>query len=210
MNQQEQLNDQTNISFKEKVKHYLAYSISNFGNPFTLLFILVAYASINLLPMQSALKLILLFLLFAFIPTGLFLAINVRRGRFSNYDVSSKAQRPLFYLFSIGLLTFLSLTLFLLSGVPAFIRWGCFASLFLLVSSFAINSKIKSSLHTCFATYTAFAFFALNFKMGIGLTIFALLMGWSRLNLLRHTLGEVISGACLGSAVGTLFYWFMA
>lgn len=190
--------------------HKLAYGVSNFGNPFILLFVLVSYASFHFMKFHEALKISMIIILCSFVPTALFILINVKRGKFSNYDVSTKAQRPSLYIFSITLIGLVTLTLFLLPGVHMFLRWGCLAAFTLLLSSFLINIWLKCSLHTCFSVYTAFAFFAMNMRLGILLTLFALIMGWSRVVLSRHTISEVFTGAMLGSIVGALFYWVVS
>jgi len=196
------------------LKHKFAYAISNFGNPFILLIFLTAYASFHFMDAHQAVKILLIFLLCSFVPTALFIIINVKRGKFSNYDVSTKAQRPVFYIFAIVLIGFVTLALFFLPYVHPFLRWGAMAAFTLLLSSFLINFWLKCSLHTCFSVYVAIAFMAMRgrtaIEMGLALTVLAVLMGWSRIVLKRHTLSEVITGAFLGSLVGGLFYWYVA
>ncbi len=191
--------------------HKFAYGVSNFGNPFILLFVLVSYASFHFMEFHEALKISMIIILCSFVPTALFILINVKRGKFSNYDVSTKAQRPSLYIFSTTMIGLVTLTLFFLPGVHMFLQWGCLAAFTLLLSSFLINFWLKCSLHTCFSVYVAIAFFAMKTPvLGILLTIFAVIMGWSRVMLSRHTRGEVFTGAILGSIVGAIFYWIVS
>ncbi len=188
-------------------KNQIARGISNFGNPFTLLFILSTWASFHFLIHAQAMKIVLIFLLFAFLPTGVFIAFNVRRGKYSNYDVSTKSQRPSLYLFSIILVSCLTTTLYFLRE-PLFIVKGCLSALVLLVICYLINIRTKCSLHTAFAVFTAIGFFHLSIFAGVAFMIFALFMGWSRLVLDRHTPNEVFWGGFTGLLIGVLFYFW--
>lgn len=205
---QEIQDTETKQSRVQVIRHMLAYGISNFGNPFILLIILTAYASFHFMERELAIRVLSIFLLCSFVPTLLFIIINVWRGKFSNYDVSTKDQRPVFYLFSITMIGIVSVILLFYPGVHPFLRSGSISAFVLLLGSYLINIKLKSSLHTCFAVYVALAFAAMNMLAGIMLMILAFLMGWSRVVLKRHTRSEVITGACLGLVVGSIFYWY--
>jgi len=190
---------------RQSDKKRIASLISNFGNPFTLLFLFTLYSCFVYLPFERALKIILLILFLALVPTGLFIVFNVKRGKYSNYDVSNQKQRPSLYLFSLVVILFI-LGGLLINHEPQFIIGGCIAAFSLLLASFMVNMKIKCSLHTSFAVFIAIAFLRLNIYWSLGLFIFSILMGWSRLELHRHTNQEVVIGAILGSTIGVLFY----
>lgn len=206
---QENSTTQVKAATLDVFKHRVAFAISNFGNPFILLIFLTAYACFHFMELHEAIKVLTIFLGVSFLPTLLFIVINVRRGKFSNYDVSTKAQRPYFYIFAITLIGIVTITLFLMPAVDKFVRLGSLAAFTMLLGSFLINIRLKSSLHTCFSVYVAIAFAAMNQPAGLALAVLAFLMGWSRISLKRHTLSEVLTGACLGSLVGSVFYWLV-
>ena len=74
----------------------------------------------------------------------------------------------------------------------------------LIAVSALVNQWLKVSLHTGFAAFTAVALFSGSRPMGIGAAVVALAVAWSRLELRRHTLPEVVGGALLGIGAALL------
>ncbi len=196
------------FSQKKTLQKGFASFISNFGNPFTLLFLLTIYSCFQYLPEERAIKIILIILFLALVPTGLFIVFNVKRGVYSNYDVSNQKQRPSLYIFSLIIILLMVIGL-VYNREPIFIIGGSVAAFVLLLSSFLVNMRIKCSLHTSFAIFIAISFLRINIYWSLGLFAFSILLGWSRLVLHRHTLREVYIGALLGTSVGLLFYYFI-
>ena len=190
------------------LKAGIAKLISNFGNPFTLIFLFTVFSTFHFLPVNKAIKISIIILFIALIPTGLFIIYNVKKGTYTNYDVSNQKQRPSLYLFSLSVLIFI-IAVLVFNQEPKFIIGGGIAAFILLLISFLVNMKVKCSLHTSFAVFIALAFLHLNLIWSFGLLLFAFFMGWSRLILRRHTIGEVMIGGILGSTVGLLFYIFI-
>jgi len=189
---------------KKSFKRSFASFVSNFGNPFNLLFLLTVYSCFQFLPFSQAIKISLLILFLALVPTGLFIVFNVKRGVYSNYDVSNQKQRRSLYVFSLCIIILILTGLFYFKE-PAFIIGGTLAAFLLLLASYLVNMKLKCSLHTSFAVFIAISFIPLNIYWSLGLFFFALILGWSRLILKRHTIQEVLVGGLLGTLVGILF-----
>jgi membrane-associated HD superfamily phosphohydrolase len=193
---------------KRSLRETIALMVSNLGNPFNLLFLLTVYSCFQYLPLYRAIKIILIILFLALVPTGLFIVFNVKRGAYTNYDVSNQKQRTSLYLFSLCVIILIMGGL-IYNKEPVFIIGGSLGAFTLLLLSFLVNLKLKCSLHTSFVLFIAISFLQLNIYWSLGLFIFSLIMAWSRLVLHRHTLQEVIAGAILGTSVGMAFHYIM-
>lgn len=136
---------------------------------------------------------------------GICLGIGVRKGYFTDFDVSRREERPLLFLFVmlVGALYFVSL-LYLDAPVVLFILLACiFASVLLL--SF-INTKIKASIHV--ATISAFVI-TLGLLYGaqyLFLILIVPIVAWSRVKIKRHTVREIIAGGSLGISLTVILY----
>jgi membrane-associated phospholipid phosphatase len=81
-------------------------------------------------------------------------------------------------------------------------------SLILLIVSFAVNFYIKCSGHASMTIFLSFLVLPVNFTAAILMLFCAIAIGWSRLELKRHTFAEVITGIFLGLAVGLPMLFF--
>lgn len=146
-----------------------------------------------------------LFSLFFISIIGLFVGYAVRRGYFTDFDVSKREQRPLLFLF-VGLicvLYFISL-LFLKGPIVLFIILA--AILFsTLIFSF-INTRIKASIHVATISALIFALSILYSNVFLLLLILIPLIIWSRVRIKRHTMQEALVGGATGIVVTILFY----
>lgn len=128
---------------------------------------------------------------------GLSVLILVRKGYFSDLDISKREQRPLFFslvglfatIYCFGLFYFHApLVLFVSLG-------GIFFSL--LVFSF-VTTRVKASIHVGSITALIFSFSLLYHGAFLFLLFLIPLIGWSRLRTHRHSKNEVLVGAILG------------
>lgn len=171
--------------------------------------VLVAiYANFTEYPLNQALKLTGFLLVLGVLPIWFYINRKVEDGKYADHDVSARTKRPTLYMFSLGVLLVLILVLYF-THQPQNIVAGALAAWILALLSFAINFKLKTSLHTGFAFLIAFLTLRVNFEVGLGLIGFAFLVGWSRVTLGRHTLREAFMGAALGSIVGSIFYGYV-
>ncbi len=136
---------------------------------------------------------------------GIVILYCVRRGIFSDLDVSKREQRPLLFLFSAVLTFFYCLFVFLLDGPYIIIVTALGLLLGILVFSI-INTRVKASIHVATISALLFAFGIVY--SGVYLLLFLLipLVGWARVKTGRHTVSEAIAGSVLGSLLTLLMY----
>lgn len=146
-----------------------------------------------------------IFSLFFIVLIGIFMGYAVRRGYFTDFDVSKKEQRPLLFLFIglVSILYFLSL-LYLQGPVVLFIVLaGVLFSV--LVFSF-LNTRIKASIHLATVSALIFSLSVLYSDVFLLLLVLIPIVAWSRIHIKRHTMQETIVGTATGIIVTFLFY----
>jgi membrane-associated phospholipid phosphatase len=174
--------------------------ISILGHPFILVPALVAAVSVPSLPPKQAAQTIGIVVLVSIVPMLLLIARRVRSGAWTNYDVSVREQRAGMYPTALAITTATALVLAWVRA-PRPILQGVLAILLLIGIAALVNFWLKLSLHTAFAAFTALALLPSRGLVAGGLLL-TLAIAWSRLELGRHTLAEVIGGAVLGAVVG--------
>lgn len=187
------------------MKHQVARSISFLSDPLFLAtpipFLLVLWASEDV--MYSLKWSVFSMMFFAFI--GFFVLYGVKRGVFSDVDVSKREQRPAFYLFAIYVCLLYLGSLMLLDGPPVLFLAGCGVLLSILSISI-VNLKIKASVHV--ATVTALIFIV-SILYGDAFLLFLLVIPviiWSRVVTKRHTLPEAVVGGTVGVVLTLIVY----
>jgi membrane-associated phospholipid phosphatase len=122
------------------------------------------------------------------------LIYNVRRGRYSDMDVSIREHR--YGLYALAILCFLILIALLnLLDAPR-IALGCLyaASCAILAGALINRFLTKISLHSVTMAGGAAILFFVAPGAGIALTLATLLVGWARIYLNQHTPGQVLLG----------------
>lgn len=179
--------------------------ISNLFNPITSLLIYFLYHSYHKNSWSKALEEFLPILLILILPIVLWIVWNVRKGHYSNYDVSNRKQRNSLYVFiALVMILYLIVCYSLFNTVEYRILF-----LFLLLILMQIsNYFIKSSMHTALNVYTAALFFTVEAWAGLLWLGIAALVGITRIILKRHTLKEVLMGGLLAFLVSLAFLYF--
>ncbi len=184
---------------------FLARIISYISNPLIIMlptpFLLVDKVSNNDI---YALK----WTIFSYVFIGmvaLFVTIEVLFRIFSDFDISKKEQRPIFFSF-VGLITFFYLlALFVLNG-PKILFVAVFAAMAGLIAMDIVNKWIKASVHV--AAISAFIL-SLGIIYGglymLGLLIVPLI-AWSRVKTKKHTPMEALAGGTVGILVTIIVY----
>jgi len=155
---------------------------------------------------RAGLALLLTLLATVILPMGLLLFRGFQSGRWSDPDVSIRAERVRFYPWAISISVGAVIVL-LLSHAPAFALRGATMTLLLLIIAALINFRIKLSLHALFAFYSAIILFVVNPIAGAVAFALAVLVFWSRLYLKRHDLSETLVGTLLGLVGGLVTAW---
>jgi membrane-associated phospholipid phosphatase len=120
---------------------------------------------------------------------------NMRRGVWSDFDVSRREQRSSLYWVAIPLLAALAFL------VPAFSR-SMLALVCVLLVGLALSRFLKTSLHLLFAAFCAVVLWKVYpWSAFVMLAVLAAL-AWSRWRLQRHTPVEIAVGTLLGLAAG--------
>lgn len=133
-------------------------------------------------------------------PMVIWMLIQTRQGKYSNFDVSVRNERKSLFVFTLPLLAIVTIILFATHQSKSLCLSVFFAFLLALVSHL-VNFYIKSSLHVSLTIYLAAMVFPLNNILGIILFLFSILIGWSRIELKRHTRIEVVVGGIIGAVI---------
>ena len=149
---------------------------------------------------------LLLAIVLTSLPVAVLVGVQVLRGRWTDLDVSVRRQRYALYPFGLACLLAL-IVIYAHFGAPAVaIRtMGAFA-IANTVDAF-INFFYKVSAHaTGAAACAAMLWLGATPIWGIVASCAALLVGWSRVELGRHTRGQVLLGWGVGVASAALAF----
>jgi hypothetical protein len=142
---------------------------------------------------------------FFLIAMTLFIREGVKRGIFTNMDVSKREQRPLLFKVSFLLAVIYLAGLYFLNGpqVLFVITVGIIIGVILIS---IINMRLKASMHV--ASISALIFTAAIIFSGYYLFLLFLipLVAWARLKIKRHTLPETVVGGLLGILLSLCIY----
>jgi hypothetical protein len=132
----------------------------------------------------------------------------VRKGKFSDLDVSTQQQRPLLFLLDFIFAAIYFSVLYILHA-PRTLFLGNIAVFLAVAVLVIINKFIKSSVHMAILSGALTLFVLLGGTVYLWGFILIPILAWARLATKRHTLNEVITGTVLGVLVsGATFLIF--
>jgi hypothetical protein len=132
------------------------------------------------------------------VPITAVILWKMRRGEWSDFDVSRREQRSSLYWFALPL--FLAVILFV--PAPAWFTRTMTALLAALTIGFLLQRFMKPSLHMLFAAFSAVVLWKV-YPLSPLITVPLLpAVGWSRWRLGHHTVAEIIIGTILGLGAG--------
>jgi hypothetical protein len=135
------------------------------------------------------------------LPLSIVILRNVRRGAWSDFDVSRREQRSGLYWIAIPLLAVAAVVL-KMQGAPASFQRGLLAVAFLFAAGLAGNRFLKISMHMMFGAYCG-VILARAFPWSPAMMVPLLAaLAWSRWRLERHTPLEIATGTLLGIGAG--------
>ena len=178
--------------------------ISNFFNPLTSLIIFFIYISSQDFAPKSALKTFMPILLFTILPIVIWIVWNVKKGNYTNLDVSNRNQRKSLYFFISACIGVYLIYDYTTTGTPDLLM--IFLMVLLLILQIS-NYFIKSSMHTAFNLFVAALFFSSNPILGMVWFFITIIVGISRVILKRHTVGEVLSGALIAGFISFIYLY---
>jgi hypothetical protein len=191
---------------KPKPTVVFARWVSWIGHPLVFISLSVGIIIALRLANRAGLALSLTLLATVILPMALLLFRGFQSGRWSDLDVSIRAERVRFYPRAISI-SAVAVIVLLLSRAPGFALRGATMTSFLLIMAALINFRIKLSLHALFAFYSGVILFVVNPVVGAVAFALALLVFWSRLYLRRHDLLEMLVGTFLGLLGGVVTAW---
>lgn len=164
---------------------------------------LLLYSATASLPQTG--RWLLLALALTSLPITALVVFQVARGSWTDLDVSVRRQRYLLYPFGLICLTSLAVVYIWLKA-PLVAVAATISSVVANLVDAAINFRYKVSAHATSAAACAALLVHVIPTVGVLAAGAALLVGWSRVTLGRHTLGQVILGMGVGvaSVVATL------
>jgi hypothetical protein len=129
---------------------------------------------------------------------------NVRRGTWSNFDVSDRTQRSGLYAAAVPL-TFVAAAILFATGAPPGLIRGTLVVGGLLLAALLLSPRLKTSLHMLFAGWCGVLIMRATPEAIWFVPLLIVALAWSRLCLKRHALAEVIVGLALGMLGAFLF-----
>jgi membrane-associated phospholipid phosphatase len=174
----------------------LARILSIAGHPFLLIPLMVAVATRNWIPTAIVAAVTIL-------PLFAITLRNVRRGVWSDHDVSLREQRSGLYRILLPLIGISALLLWLTDASPRMMR-GFAAAAVMLVVSLLGNRFLKISLHMMFAAFCGVIIVRIHPSSVYAIVPFVAAVAWSRRNLERHTWTEIFAGLVIGGAAAFL------
>jgi membrane-associated phospholipid phosphatase len=138
-------------------------------------------------------------LLLTTVPVSVVVSVQVLRRRWTDFDVSVRRQRYALYPFGVACMVALALV-FAHFGAPQIAVRAAVAVALANVVDGLINFTYKVSAHATGAAVCAAVLWVGAPAWGIPATAAALAVGWSRVELKRHTPGQVALGWAVGVA----------
>ncbi|HEX6798215.1 MAG TPA: phosphatase PAP2 family protein [Ktedonobacterales bacterium] len=135
------------------------------------------------------------------LPIAVLVGVQVLRGKWTDLDVSVRRQRYALYPFGIACMAALAVSYARLNAPQVAVQ-SAVALMLANVVNGLVNFVYKVSAHaTGAAASAALLWLALPYlSLAVVASIAALLVGWSRVALHRHTRGQVLLGWAVGVA----------
>jgi hypothetical protein len=134
-----------------------------------------------------------------------FIFYNVRKGVFTDYDVSKREQRPLLFMVAIILSILYLIGLFLFDA-PSILFVVTFGIILGILIASIINNWIKASMHVATITALITAMAIVYDGYYYLLLFFVPVVAYIRVRAKRHTVPETIAGAIFGGSLSILMY----
>jgi hypothetical protein len=184
-----------------KTSMRLAHAISALGHPLVMIALFVVVVAVRQGPAVLPLRYALLIVAGQIIPVAIWNLRQTRAGRYTNFDVSVRAERMSMYALILVLMVPATIAI-QWAPVARDVRTGMLCTTLLFVVSWAVNFRIKLSLHAAVSFYLAVACTMIDVRAGLVLFLSAAAVSISRLILRRHTAAELWLGSVLGIAAG--------
>ncbi len=191
----------------EVAQDKLARLFSNVFHPFLVsLLTLVLVIYLDGTALLDAIKWTVIGFGIVILPLTIYLIVNVRRGRYSDWSISIREQRHTIYLLAGICFVILVLT-FIWTGAPPIALACLYAALPTVAIAAVINRLVtKISLHAVAMAGCAAALYWVSPLLGVLLALAGIGVSWARMRLKHHTLAQILLG--WGVAAGSVFVVF--
>lgn len=181
---------------RERVARLVSTVIHPVVYPLLCLGIVIYYATYSL-PLTG--EWVLIAMLLTSVPVSMLVGFQVLRRRWTDLDVSVRRQR--YFLYPFGVAGMLALAgVYAVYGAPEIAVRASIGVALANVADGLINFAYKVSAHATGAAVCAVVLWTVGLAYGIPAIVAALLVGWSRVALKRHTRGQVVLGWAVGIA----------
>ena len=174
----------------------IATVLSIVGHPFV---VMPATVALTVRPLKVALAIALL----TVIAMLAVIARRVRRGEWSDYDVSDPRQRHGFYPIALSIVGAAALACWLLAAPAGLVR-AMIVALAVLALAGLLTRWTKVSLHMLIDTFCVVTLASMDLRAAAALALLVVAVGWSRVALRRHTIAQVLLGVVLGAIGGVV------
>lgn len=140
------------------------------------------------------------------VPLLAIIARNVRRGRWSDFDVSRHEQRSGLYHYGLPLIAVCFALLWYLGAHPRLLR-GVGAGGVMFAAALLGNRYLKISMHMMSAAFCAVMLTYIYPAFLVPIVAFTAAIAWSRRKLDRHTWSEILVGTLFGAITGLFSIW---
>ncbi len=184
--------------------HRISKILSDLFNPLNSLVIYFIFFSIKNLSLKEAAVNFLPIFFIMIAPIAGWIFWKVKKGDFTDTDVSDRNQRKNLYFFiAAAMVSYLLYIFFRFERI----EWELLFLLILLLTLQFSNYFIKSSMHTALNIFVAALMFTIDPTLGLIWVVIAFLVGITRVILKRHTWAEVFSGAVIASAISFIYLY---
>ena len=184
-------------STRTEVARWVSIIVHPIAFPLVALGIALYLATYSL---QSVLGWIVMAIALTSLPVAFLVVVQVIRRKWTDLDVSVRRERYILYPF--GIVCMLALTLsYIHFDAPAIAVRSGYALVIANIVDGAINLGYKVSAHATGAAASAALIWLATPFLGLSIAAVcaALLVGWSRVELQRHTRGQVLLGWLVGA-----------
>ena len=136
---------------------------------------------------------------------AVFILYMVRKGTFTDYDVSKREQRPLLFLVTM-LLSIIYLIGLLLFDAPSILFVVTFGVILGILFASIINNWIKASMHVATITSLIVGLAIVYGGFFYLLILLIPVVAYIRVRAKRHTIAETIAGGIFGTSLSLLMY----
>lgn len=180
--------------------------ISDFFNPIISQLIFFGFFAYLKMGFEEAFNNFLLIVFVVAIPIFGWIYWNVKRGKYTNMDVSDRNQRKSLYFFALIILLVYTAILYFTDQNRELLLIIIFNIVLMVVLQLS-NYFIKSSMHTSANVFVSMLFFSINATYGGLWFLIAIMVGLTRIILKRHTPKEVFAGAGIALIISLLYLY---